>query len=435
MNANRRFNSIARRIRRSWQWKRLRQMIFLDLLALLTCLAAWLYVRETAVTGAFAGWHIPRQLTMDTALEGRAALYGLTYTFVWQGVSHPVPLAGFISLASMFGRPVLAFEGFVWFMGFFGGTREARRLLKPLDRMAQTAQRLSEEAGARRERPVKPMDDARFQNLEHAIEQIDIGDRLSTGDKDLQGLEDAINDLLARRHEAYRQQARFVSDASHELRTPIAVIQGYVNMLDRWGKDDEKVLEESIAAIKAETAHMKTLVEQLLFLARGDSGRQQLAPEPMDLAALASEVLEEYRMIDAGHEWRRGSLSPAPVNADPALIKQAARVLVDNAVRYTPEGGSIRLSAGADGESCWLEVQDGGIGIDEADVPRIFDRFFRADPARSRQSGGTGLGLSIAQWIVEGHRGHFEVLSRPGLGTRIRMVLPEAQEEALKAEA
>ena len=140
-------------------------------------------------------------------------------------------------------------------------------------------------------------------------------------------------------------------------------------------------------------------------------------------------------MIDAGHEWRRGSLSPAPVNADPALIKQAARVLVDNAVRYTPEGGSIRLSAGADGESCWLEVQDGGIGIDEADVPRIFDRFFRADPARSRQSGGTGLGLSIAQWIVEGHRGHFEVLSRPGLGTRIRMVLPEAQEEALKAEA
>ena len=431
MNANRRFNSIARRIRRSWQWKRLRQMIFLDLLALLTCLAAWLYVRETAVTGAFAGWHIPRQLTMDTALEGRAALYGLTYTFVWQGVSHPVPLAGFISLASMFGRPVLAFEGFVWFMGFFGGTREARRLLKPLDRMAQTAQRLSEEAGARRERPVKPMDDARFQNLEHAIEQIDIGDRLSTGDKDLQGLEDAINDLLARMHEAYRQQARFVSDASHELRTPIAVIQGYVNMLDRWGKDDEKVLEESIAAIKAETAHMKTLVEQLLFLARGDSGRQQLAPEPMDLAALASEVLEEYRMIDAGHEWRRGSLSPAPVNADPALIKQAARVLVDNAMRYTPEGGSIRLSAGTENGSAYFEVQDSGIGIDAEDVPHVFDRFFRADPARARQSGGTGLGLSIARWIVERHGGHFEVLSRPGIGTRIRVVLPvgKASEE------
>ena len=437
MNANRRFNSIARRIRRSWQWKRLRQMIFLDLLALLTCLAAWLYVRETAVTGAFAGWHIPRQLTMDTALEGRAALYGLTYTFVWQGVSHPVPLAGFISLASMFGRPVLAFEGFVWFMGFFGGTREARRLLKPLDRMAQTAQRLSEEAGARRERPVKPMDDARFQNLEHAIEQIDIGDRLSTGDKDLQGLEDAINDLLARMHTAYQQQAQFVSDASHELRTPIAVIQGYVRMLDRWGKDDEKVLEESIAAIKTETDHMKVLVEQLLFLARGDSGRQKLNPEPMDLSDLAREVLGEYRMIDAAHEWREGRLEAAPVSGDPALLKQAVRILVDNAVRYTPEGGSIRLGAAARDGEAWLEVQDSGIGIETQDVPRIFDRFFRADPARARSSGGTGLGLSIARWIVERHGGDFEVTSRAGIGTRIKVCLPEgwADEGAETPEA
>ena len=136
------------------------------------------------------------------------------------------------------------------------------------------------------------------------------------------------------------------------------------------------------------------------------------------------EVLDEYRMIDPTHEWRRGGMSPAPATADPALIKQAARVLVDNAMRYTPEGGSIRLSAGtADGHS-FLEVQDGGIGIDEKDVPHMFDRFFRADPARARQSGGTGLGLSIARWIVERHGGHFEVLSRPGIGTRIRVVLP-----------
>ena len=268
------------------------------------------------------------------------------------------------------------------------------------------------------------VDEARFHDLEQAIEQIDIGDRLSTGDKDLQGLEDAINSMLSRMHDAYRQQAQFVSDASHELRTPIAVIQGYVRMLDRWGKDDEKVLEESIAAIKTETAHMKTLVEQLLFLARGDSGRQQLNPEPMDLSALMGEVLDEYRMIDENHEWRQGALDAAPVNADPALIKQAVRILVDNAVRYTPEGGSIRLSAGTQDGRAFFEVQDGGIGIDAQDVPRIFDRFFRADPARARQNGGTGLGLSIARWIVERHDGDFEVVSRPGLGTRIRVALP-----------
>ena len=429
MNANRRFNSIARRIHRSWQWKRLWQILWLNLLALLTCLAAYLYVQETAVTGAFAGWRLPRALLMDETLTGGAALLrSLTYQFTWQAERHLVPLAGFIDLAIKFGGPLLGVELVSWLLGFFGSAKGARRLLQPLDRMAQTAQRLTDEASARRaaerEQTWRGVDEAKFHSLEHAIEQIDIGDRLSTGDKDLQGLEDAINDLLSRMHAAYRQQAQFVSDASHELRTPIAVIQGYVKMLDRWGKDDEKVLEESIAAIKTETEHMKTLVEQLLFLARGDSGRQQLNPEPMDLAALIQELLGEYRMIDEAHEWRQGALAPAAVRADPALIKQAARVLIDNAVRYTPAGGSIRLSAGVEGSRAWLEVQDGGIGIDGADVPRIFDRFFRADPARARQSGGTGLGLSIARWIVERHEGHFEVVSRPELGTRIRVYLP-----------
>ena len=437
MNPNRRFNSIARRIQRSWQWKKLGQIILLNLLALLAALAAYLYAQETAVTGAFAGWHIPRSLTMDTGLSNMAALESLVYNFTWAGETHAVPMREFIRLVILFGRPLLAVEGVFWLLGFFGSAKGARRLLKPLDKIAQAAQRLTDENGARRaaeraqqERMMRSdggVDEAKFHDLEEAIGQIDIGDQLATGDKDLQGLETAINGMLSRMHAAYRQQAQFVSDASHELRTPIAVIQGYVKMLDRWGKDDEKVLEESIAAIKAETEHMKTLVEQLLFLARGDSGRQQLSPEPMDLSALMAEVLDEYRMIDPAHEWRQGSMTPAPVSADPALIKQAARILVDNAVRYTPEGGSIRLSAGTVDGRAFFEVQDGGIGIAEEDVPRIFDRFFRADPARARASGGTGLGLSIARWIVERHDGHFEVLSRQELGTRIRVVMPVAE--------
>ena len=437
MNPNRRFNSIARRIQRSWQWKKLGQIILLNLLALLAALAAYLYAQETAVTGAFAGWHIPRSLTMDTGLSNMAALESLVYNFTWAGETHAVPMREFIRLVILFGRPLLAVEGIFWLLGFFGSAKGARRLLKPLDKIAQAAQRLTDENGARRaaeraqqERMMRSdggVDEAKFHDLEEAIGQIDIGDQLATGDKDLQGLEAAINGMLSRMHAAYRQQAQFVSDASHELRTPIAVIQGYVKMLDRWGKDDEKVLEESIAAIKAETEHMKTLVEQLLFLARGDSGRQQLSPEPMDLSALMAEVLDEYRMIDPAHEWRQGCMTPAPVSADPALIKQAARILVDNAVRYTPEGGSIRLSAGTVDGRAFFEVQDGGIGIAEEDVPRIFDRFFRADPARARASGGTGLGLSIARWIVERHDGHFEVLSRQELGTRIRVVMPVAE--------
>ena len=434
MNTNRRFNSIARRIHSAWQWKKLWQILLLNLLALGTALAGYLYAQETAVTGAFAGWQLPRAMTVAAEAGSLQAMAeSLTYSFTFQETVHAVPLAGFVNVVMHFGGPLLGVELVLWFFGFFGSARGARRLLKPLDRMAATAQRLSDEAAQQQKRG--GMDEAKFHNLEAAIEQIAIGDRLSTGDKDLRGLEDAINDLLARMHAAYRQQAQFVSDASHELRTPIAVIQGYVKMLDRWGKDDEKVLDESIAAIKTETEHMKTLVEQLLFLARGDSGRQKLEPERMDLSALATELLGEYRMIDEAHEWREGRLASAPVLADPALIKQAARVLIDNAVRYTPPGGSIRLSAGLEGEGCWLEVQDGGIGISGEDVPRIFDRFFRADPARARQNGGTGLGLSIARWIVERHEGHFEVVSRPELGTRIRMYLPEAVETDIEKQA
>ena len=420
MNVNRRVNSIARRIAYSWQWRRLWHLFLTNAAALIVCFTAYLYAQETAVTGAFAGWGILRSFTAVEGLEGMAWLRSVAYTFQWEGATHSVSLMPFVELSVLFGRPLLIAEGVLWLLGFFGDKKSIRRLLNPLNRMAETAQRLTEAASTR-----PTLDEARFHDLEHAIENIDIGGRLSTGDKDLKGLEDAINDLLARMHAAYRQQAQFVSDASHELRTPIAVIQGYAAMLDRWGKEDPQVLEESIAAIKTEAEHMKALVEQLLFLARGDNGRQPLNPEPMDLAELTAEVLEEYRMIDPDHQWRQGRLDPAPVSADPALIKQAARVLIDNAKRYTPQGASIRLSAGTSGDQAWLEVQDNGIGIDAEDVPHIFDRFFQADPAR--QKGGTGLGLSIAQWIVESHGGAFEVTSRPELGTRIRLLLPLLQ--------
>ncbi|MBE5806877.1 MAG: HAMP domain-containing histidine kinase [Clostridiales bacterium] len=425
MNVNRRVNSIARRIAHSWQWRRLWHLLLTNIAALAACFAAYLYVQETAVTGAFAGWDLPRALTASGDIADMAFFRSAVYSFDWAGTTHTVPLMPFFELVALFGRPLLIAEGALWLLGFTGGKRSVRRLLRPLDRMAQTAQRLTD-AAAKTPAP----DEARFHDLEHAIERIDMGGRLSTGDKDLKGLEDAINDLLDRMHAAYRQQAQFVSDASHELRTPIAVIQGYAAMLDRWGKEDPQVLEESIAAIKTEAEHMKVLVEQLLFLARGDNGRQPLTPEPMDLSEMAAELLEEYRMIDPDHDWRQGRLDAAPVSADPALIKQAARILIDNAKRYTPGGASIRLSAGTDGGNAWLQVQDNGMGIGEEDVPRIFDRFFQADPAR--QKGGTGLGLSIAQWIVENHGGCFEVTSRPELGTRIRMVLPVREETTKK---
>ena len=316
---------------------------------------------------------------------------------------------------------LLGGEAFLLLLQSGVGKDKARHLLEPLERMAQTAQELSR---AR-------FDPEKLHHLEDAIGTVSpvLPDaRVRTGDRELQGLEEAVNDLLSRAQDAYREQSRFVSDASHELRTPIAVIQGYADMLQRWGKDDEKVLEEGITAIQSESAHMKTLIEQLLFLARGDLGRNQLVMEEIDLAQMLREVYEESMMIHPDREWRLDAAAPAPISGDAALIKQTARILVDNAVKYTAPGDKITLRARyKEGAPCF-EVQDNGIGIKQEDLGRIFDRFFRSDPARNRATGGTGLGLAIAKWIVDRHGGYFDVFSREGIGTRIGVVLPQHTE-------
>ena len=167
---------------------------------------------------------------------------------------------------------------------------DLKEILKPLDELAKKADELSRlEFG-----------ENKYQRIENAISQLeaDESSRLSLGDRDLLGIEAAINNLLVRIRESNRQQARFVNDASHELRTPIAVISGYADMLARWGKDDEKVLDEAISAIRTESARMKHLVEQLLFLARGDAGKTQLAKEPVKPDELMREAYEESIMID-----------------------------------------------------------------------------------------------------------------------------------------
>ena len=211
-----------------------------------------------------------------------------------------------------------------------------------------------------------------------------------------------------------------MNDASHELRTPIAVISGYADMLARWGKDDEKVLDEAISAIR--TDRMKHLVEPLLFLARGDAGRTQLTKEPVQPDELMREAYEECLMIDEKHIYRfNPGLPETSIQADTGLLKQAVRILLDNAAKYTKEGDEILLSTGLQEGRPYLQVQDTGIGMAEADVPHMFERFYRADEARSFE--GTGLGLSIAKWIVDKHGGYFEITSREEIGTRIRIVL------------
>ena len=294
--------------------------------------------------------------------------------------------------------------------------RKISKILRPINEIALRADELSRMTFA---------DEDKFRVIEDALDNIEPGedDKLSFNNSDLKGVEAAMNNLLTRMRESYRQQARFVNDASHELRTPIAVIEGYANMLKRWGKDDEKVLEESITAISHESEHMKHLVEQLLFLARGDSGKTVLELKETNLNALMKEIYEESLMIDEDHPYRfKGADEDILVQADEGMLKQAVRILIDNAAKYTKAGDEIILSCGRDDAGHpYLRVQDSGIGMAENDMEHMFERFYRADEARNTE--GTGLGLSIAKWIVDKHKGHFEITSVTGLGTRISIVL------------
>ncbi len=289
------------------------------------------------------------------------------------------------------------------------------KILTPIDALAARADEISN----------FEFNEDKYQLLENAISKIEPEDNkeILLHDAELQGIETAMNNLIGKMKENYRQQARFVNDASHELRTPIAVIEGYANMLARWGREDEKVLDESINAIQNEASNMKHLVEQLLFLARGDSGKTELKLENVELNSLIQEIYEESLMIDEDHPYKiRTYGSPINVQADPGLLKQAVRILVDNAAKYTEKGDDILLASGInDNGRPFLMVQDSGIGMKEADVQHMFDRFYRADEARTRE--GTGLGLSIAKWIVEKHKGSFTVISRTDLGTRISINL------------
>lgn len=297
-----------------------------------------------------------------------------------------------------------------------------RSMLAPLEMMGETADALS---GA----------DLSPQELTQLIERLDkinvtqLGRRLTLpqGNQELAALTRSINAMLERIDQGYQAQTRFVSDVSHELRTPIAVIQGYANLLNRWGKDDPAARQEAIDAIVQESNSMAEMVEQLLFLARGDNDTQQVHFEPTDLSSIAEEVARETRLLDTGREIRFRSEPLAVAQADSRLIKQAYRVLVDNAVKYTPRGGLISIHLWTGDGLAHFEVTDSGCGIPKEELSQIFRRFYRVDQSRTHQTGGTGLGLPIADWIAHRHHGWIEVVSREGLGSRFSLVIPQEQ--------
>lgn len=427
-DAARRSSSIARRVAWSFWWRRLVRWVLVDLLALLAVLAAlWVgyarYLPEGALT-----YHglVPTEGTSLALAWG----FGPDSSGLGSLALRVVPAAGgewFFPVGRDLlvlwpaGALLLVLEA-LSLLGIFSDIRRVRRRLKPLNALALRAEALGSK---------DIIDASKIESLEQAIERAGVDSpQVSTGVEDLASIEVALNGLLRQMQEAKLQQIRFVSDASHELRTPIAVIQGYVNMLDRWGKDDRAVLEESIAALKVEGAHMQELVEQLLFLARGDSGRNVLERVPVNLAALVLEVVDESAMIDLEHDYMLGFGREAAEDAryvvigDASMLKQSIRVMVQNAARYSPAGTAVTLGVSADEESVSYSVRDEGIGMTPEEATHVFERFWRADAARDVSKEGTGLGLSIARWIVERYGGTIDLVSREGVGSRFTVRIP-----------
>lgn len=272
----------------------------------------------------------------------------------------------------------------------------SRRMLKPLRDITQSAREISV-AGLSRRIEVAPTHD------------------------ELEQLATTFNSMLDRLEDGFKKQRQFVSDASHELRTPATVVKGYADMLSRWGKDDPEVLEEGLAAIHSEANNMQQLIEKLLFLARADQNRQIVHLQPVELDEIMEETAAEAKIIAPHLNIKLAQCEPLKILADPVLFKQMLRIFIENGSKYTPEGGSLTLACFKDNGTACITIADTGIGIAQEHLDKIFERFYRVDSDRSRESGGTGLGLSIAKWIAGEHHIKIELLSKVGKGTTVKL--------------
>lgn len=294
---------------------------------------------------------------------------------------------------------MLLIDGFVFLLAIIVGYLISRKALSPIDKITNQAKQIS------------------ASDLSARI-------KIDGPDDELKRLSDTFNDLIARIQCSYEKQNRFTLDASHELATPLAVIKGYIDVLDRWGKDDREVLNESISSIKVELANMISLLDTLLFLSKGDNEIYKMERTKFWMNDLIKEIIKESNLVDEKHSIVCSEYPEFQIKGDRRLIKQMLRAIVDNSIKYSPEDTKINIEYKALENKALIEVSDEGIGIPKEDLSHIFDRFYRVDKARSRSIGGSGLGLSLVKWIVDIHKGSIEAESEIGKGTKMTIKLP-----------
>lgn len=270
--------------------------------------------------------------------------------------------------------------------------------------------------------PIKTMNEL---TREIAFETMSGRIPLGTADDELNELAKTLNDMLDRLQGGINRQRQFVSDASHELRTPAAVIKGYIDFIESYGTQDEDLLRENLKIIGSEAKNMQDLLENLLFLSRTDRHTQKLHKKILDLDDIVDEVMRKMKTVVKTHKVELIKNEPAQIYGDETTIRQMIRIFLDNAVKYTPEGGSIKVVSVRDGEKVALSISDTGIGIAPDNQDKIFDRFFRVDSEDLvSEANGSGLGLSIAKWIADSHGIKISIDSELGKGTTFTLTIP-----------
>ncbi|MBR2775380.1 MAG: HAMP domain-containing histidine kinase [Selenomonadaceae bacterium] len=274
--------------------------------------------------------------------------------------------------------------------------------------------------------PIKTMNElAREIAFEKMSGRIPIG----TANDELNELAKTLNKMLDRLQGGINKQQKFVSDASHELRTPAAVIKGYIDFIETYGTADEELLKENLKVIGSEAQNMQALLENLLFLSRTDQHRQKLNKKTLDLDDIVGDIMSKMKTVVQTHAVELTTNAPAKVFGDETTLRQMLRIFLDNAVKYTPAGGLISVASTLAGNKVLLSISDSGIGIAPENQTKIFDRFYRIDSEDLvSEANGSGLGLSIAKWIADSHEIKISVASELGKGTTFTLEIPTAHE-------
>ncbi|MCH6265005.1 HAMP domain-containing sensor histidine kinase [Neobacillus citreus] len=238
---------------------------------------------------------------------------------------------------------------------------------------------------------------------------------------ELDQMANTFNNMMELLERSYKKQEQFVSDASHELKTPLTVIESYASMLKRWGMERPDILEEAIDAIHSESIRMKQLTGQMLLLAKGDT-QWELKIEKIDVADICRETAKYLQQAFERKISIHLNTDHPLMMADGKKIKQLLYILVDNAIKYSEK--PIDISISRSNHSLLLAITDYGIGIPKDELARVYERFFRVDKARSRDTGGSGLGLPIAKKIVAAHNGEIHIDSEEGKGTTVTLKFP-----------